>query len=56
MLDSQKELDSIEVVGEAGWIGKGVSTAKGNFRNIEIDESILIPSEKQVIEDLLLAL
>ena len=28
---------------------------KGNFRNIEIDESILIPSEKQVIEDLLLA-
>ena len=56
MLDSQKELDNIEVVGEAGGgLVKIVSTAKGNFRNIEIDESILIPSEKQVIEDLLLA-
>ena len=56
MLDSQKELDNIEVVGEAGGgLVKVISTAKGNFSNIEIDESILIPSEKQVIEDLLLA-
>ena len=34
MLDSQKELDNIEVVGEAGGgLVKVVSTAKGNFRN-----------------------
>ena len=55
MLDAQNELDNIEVVGEAGGgLVKIIATAKGNFRNIEIDESILIPSEKQVIEDLLL--
>ena len=56
MLDAQKELDNVEVVGESGGgLVKIVGTAKGNFRNIEIDESILIPSEKQVIEDLILA-
>ena len=53
MLDAQSELDNIEVIGEAGGgLVKVVATAKGNFKNIEIDESILIPSEKQVIEDL----
>ena len=56
MLEAQNELDNVEVVGEAGGgLVKVIATAKGNFRNIEIDESILIPSEKQVIEDLLLA-
>ena len=55
MLDAQNELDNIEVVGEAGGgLVKVIATAKGNFRNIEIDDSILVPSEKQVIEDLLL--
>ena len=44
----------MEVVGEAGG-GLVKSLAHKGFRNIEIDESILIPSEKQVIEDLLLA-
>ena len=56
MVDSQKELENVEVVGEAGGgLVKVFGTAKGNFKNIEIDVSILIPSEKQVIEDLLLA-
>ena len=56
MLDAQSELDNVEVLGEAGGgLVKVVGTAKGTFKNIEIDESILVPSEKQVIEDLLLA-
>ena len=56
MLDAQSELDSVEVLGESGGgLVKVVGTAKGTLKNIEIDESILVPSEKQVIEDLLLA-
>ena len=42
MLDAQSELDNVEVKGEAGGgLVKVVATAKGNFKNIEIDESIL---------------
>ncbi len=56
VLDAQNGLDNVEVIGEAGGgLVKVVGTAKGNYKNVEIDESILIPSEKQVIEDLLLA-
>ena len=56
MLDAQSELDKVEVTGESGGgLVKVVATAKGNFRKIEVDKSILVPSEKQVIEDLLLA-
>ena len=56
MTDAQNELDNMEVTGEAGGgLIKVIATAKGNFKKIEIDDSILIPTEKQVIEDLLLA-
>ena len=56
IVDAQSQLDNVVVTGEAGGgLVKVIATARGNFRNIEIDESILVPSEKQVIEDLLLA-
>ena len=56
VLDAQNELENVEVIGEAGGgLVKVLATAKGNYKSVEIDESILIPSEKQVIEDLLLA-
>ena len=51
MLDAQRELDNVEVIGEAGdGLVKVVATAKGNFKNIEIDDSILIQSEKKDID------
>src|ERR1019366_111051 len=52
----QAERDSIEVDGTAGG---GVVTvrlsAKGNLRGVTIDESLYKPSEKEILEDLLVA-
>ena len=56
MSDTQEELESIEVIGEAGGgLVRVISSAKGNFKKIELDKSILVPEEKDVVEDLLLA-
>lgn len=52
----QAELDQIEVEGTAG--GGMVSvrmTAKGDLKGITVDDSMLKPSEKEVLEDLLVA-
>src|SRR5664279_462837 len=52
----QAELDTIEVVGSAG--GGLVSvrlTAKGDLKGVMIDESLVKPSEKEILEDLLVA-
>lgn len=52
----QAELDQIEVEGTAG--GGMVSvrmTAKGDLKGITVDDSMLNPSEKEVLEDLLVA-
>jgi DNA-binding YbaB/EbfC family protein len=52
----QTELDSIEVEGTAG--GGLVAmrlSAKGDLKGIKIDESLLKPSEKEILEDLLVA-
>jgi DNA-binding YbaB/EbfC family protein len=56
MASLQEELARIEVTGEAG--GGLVSvraTAKGQICGLEIDPSILIASEKEVVEDLIIA-
>ena len=56
MTDVQKQLDSIEVVGESGaGLVKVKSNAKGKIMSVAIDENILVPSEKEVIEDLIVA-
>ena len=56
MADFQEQLDNIEVWGEAGaGLVKVKSNAKGKVMSITIDEKILIPSEKEVIEDLIVA-
>jgi DNA-binding YbaB/EbfC family protein len=50
----QAELDQIEVAGTAG--GGLVSVtlnAKGELKGIKIDDSLMKPSEKEVLEDLL---
>lgn len=52
----QAELDTIEVEGSAG--GGMVSvrlTAKGDLKGVKIDESLYKPSEKDIVEDLLVA-
>ena len=52
----QAELDQIEVEGTAG--GGLVSvrmTAKGELKGIKLDDSLIKPEEKEIIEDLLVA-
>src|SRR5512147_3206166 len=52
----QAELDRIEVAGTAGG---GVVTvtlsAKGDLKGVKIDDSMLKPSEKEIVEDLIVA-
>jgi nucleoid-associated protein EbfC len=52
----QAELDTIEVEGTAGG---GLVTvrmsAKGDLKGVAVDDSLLKPSEKEILEDLLVA-
>ena len=53
---AQDSLDQIEVEGVAGGgLVKIRATAKGTIRGIDIDESLLQPSEKAMVEDLIAA-
>ena len=53
---AQEALDKIEVEGvSGGGLVKIRATAKGSIRGVEIDESLLAPSEKQMLEDLVAA-
>jgi DNA-binding YbaB/EbfC family protein len=52
----QAELDQIEVEGEAG--GGMVTvrlTAKGEMKGVKVDDSLLKPAEKEILEDLIVA-
>jgi DNA-binding YbaB/EbfC family protein len=52
----QGELARVVVVGESGaGLVKARATAKGEVTGLDIDPSILVPSEKEVVEDLILA-
>jgi len=52
----QAELDTIEVEGTAGGGMVTVTlTAKGDLKGVRIDDSLMQPSEKEVLEDLLVA-
>jgi DNA-binding YbaB/EbfC family protein len=53
---AQDSLDSIEVEGAAGGgMIKIRATAKGRILGVDIDESLLNPSEKTMLEDLIAA-
>lgn len=53
---AQSNLDKIEVDGvSGGGLVKVRATAKGRIVSIDIDESLLQPSEKQMVEDLIAA-
>ena len=52
----QAELDTIEVEGSAGGgMGGGRLTAKGDLKGVKIDDSLMKPSDKEILEDLLVA-
>jgi DNA-binding YbaB/EbfC family protein len=52
----QAELEQIEVEGTAGGGMVTVTiTAKGDLKGIKIDDSLMKPSEKEILEDLMVA-
>jgi nucleoid-associated protein EbfC len=56
MQEMQAELDTIEVEGTAGGGMVTVKlTAKGELKGVKVDDSLLKPSEKEIVEDLLVA-
>lgn len=56
MAEVQESLGRIVVVGESGGgLVKARATAKGEITGLDIDPSILVASEKEVVEDLILA-
>ena len=53
---AQDNLDKIEVEGlSGGGLVKIRATAKGRILSVDLDESLLVPSEKQMVEDLVAA-
>lgn len=56
MQDMQEQLSHVEVAGQSGGgLVKVVSTCKGEVRALDIDESLIVPAEKEVLEDLIKA-
>jgi len=56
MAELQEELGLTVVVGESGaGLVKARCTAKGEVTGLDIDPSILVASEKEVVEDLIIA-
>ena len=56
MVALQEDLGRIVVIGEAGaGLVKARVTAKGDLTGLEIDPTILVASEKEVVEDLIVA-
>lgn len=56
MTEMQDGLARLTVTGEAGGgLVKATATAKGELTALEIDPSIFVASEKEVVEDLILA-
>ena len=56
MQELQAELDTIEVEGTAGGGLVTVKlTAKGELKGIKVDDSLMKPEEKEILEDLLVA-
>ena len=56
LTQAQEMLDKIEVEGVSGaGLVKIRATAKGRIISVDIDESLLVASEKQMVEDLVAA-
>lgn len=56
MNEAQVKLDSVEVEGSSGGgLVKIRATAKGRILGVAIDDSLMVLSEKQILEDLVTA-
>jgi len=56
LMKAQEGLDKIEVEGlSGGGLVRIRASAKGRIVSVSIDESLLVPSEKEVVEDLIAA-
>jgi DNA-binding YbaB/EbfC family protein len=56
MGEAQARLDSIEVEGvSGGGLVKIRCTAKGRLLGVSIDDSLIVPEDKQMLEDLIAA-
>jgi hypothetical protein len=56
LLQAQEDLDKVEVEGvSGGGMVRIRASAKGRIVSVDIDESLLQPSEKQMVEDLVAA-
>ena len=56
MLEEQKKLDGIEVEGASGGgMVKVKASARGRVLSVSIDDSLIAPAEKQMLEDLVAA-
>ena len=56
LMQAQADLDKIEVEGASGGgLVRVKASAKGRIVSVTIDESLLAPSEKQMVEDLVAA-
>jgi len=52
----QAELDSVEVEGvSGGGMVRVILSGKGDMKSVRIDETLFKPSDKEVIEDLIVA-
>ena len=56
MAEAQNKLNDIEVEGTSGGgLIKVIATAKGVFKRISIDDSLIKQDEKEILEDLIVA-
>ena len=56
MGDAQAKLDSLEVEGiSGGGLVKIRCTAKGRILGVSLDDSLIVPDDKQMLEDLITA-
>jgi len=56
MAEAQDKLNEIEVEGSSGGgLVKVIATAKGNFKRISIENSLMKSDEKEILEDLIIA-
>ena len=56
MAEAQEKLNEIEVEGlSGGGLVKVTASAKGNFKRISIDQSLIKEEEKEILEDLVIA-
>ena len=56
MAEAQNKLNDIEVEGTSGGgLIKVTATAKGSFKRISIDDSLIKQDEKEILEDLIVA-